>query len=54
VIAEFVGRIAKAEPSFRVTDDMLDAPDGAAVFDRERLGWYERHGATWERRDERG
>jgi hypothetical protein len=52
IVAEFVGRIARAEASFPVTDDLLDAPDGAAIFDRERLGWYERHGPTWKRRDD--
>ncbi len=53
VVAEFVRRLAEAEDSFPVTDDCLDAPDGARIYDRERLGWYERVGNRWERRDGR-
>ena len=39
------------EPEFPVTDDDLDAPDGAVVHDDLRAGKYERVGDRWIRRE---
>jgi hypothetical protein len=34
---------------FKVTDDQLDAPDGAFVYIPEHKGWFERQGMNWVR-----
>lgn len=37
----------KPEPEFAVTDDRLDAPDGAIIYDEDRKAWYERSLDSW-------
>jgi hypothetical protein len=41
----------EAPDSFPVTDDAMDAPDGATVFIEEHNATYTRSGGTWFRKD---
>jgi hypothetical protein len=40
--------VRDARKGFDVTDDELDAPDGAVIELPERGGWFERTGNRWE------